>query len=1378
MGVVYLARDPFIEREVAIKLLRAIDDDDAQERFQREIRIAGALSHPNIVRIYDAGTHDSQPFVAMEYVNGQTLSEVIKAGVPLELDRKIEMLLDLADGLGYAHKRGVIHRDIKPSNLIIDDHGALKILDFGIARLSDAGRTSLSAVGTPSYMAPEQILGETVDARCDLFSFGVVVYEVVAYRQPFTGDTEHSVYHKILNTQPRPLTEVAPGTPPSFDVFMRTALAKRPEERFQTAKALGDELRAIRGALTADETIVVARPKPRSSGSQATPLSGSPLPAATPLSGAPPPPPPTAAGITGTAQRSPASRRLADLRERQLAAAKDEARRALAEGRPQEAMEAAERALVLDEEDAAAHELAELARQAIERIEARRAIAQAEQHLHDGQLTLARQVVEHARTQAPHDAELAGLDQRLAQMQRDRESAAQRSAQLREAIEHARRSFELGDLDTALASIGRALGVDPENAQARELKTAVEAAQRTRKVEAEWHDAARQACARAREVAGRGQVAEAIGLLDRFTPPHPIVTGLAGELRTRQALLAEEQRRHQLEAQRAQQRARGVEQASRLIAGHDPDGALRVLAELRTAGIFDDELVALEQRATDLRLAVAQQRRRDAMLARGIETARTLLASHDADAALLAIEQLEADGLANDALAALKREALALQERLERDRQQQLDRERRASRLADGLAEVKGALSRRDADAALAALALLRRDGLDVPELKGLEATAQALKQELARERQQQIERDRRASRLTAGLADVRQALGQRDADAALAALGLLRRDGFDAPDLATLEAEAKALQQQVARERQEQIEQQRRGTRLARGVAEIKNALEKRDADAAAAALALLEREGFGGAELAPHAREVRALQEQIEKERREQIERDRRAARLARGLEDARLALQRRDPKAALDTLAALEKEKIDAPDIAALKKDAKALEKQLARERKEAAASAAATAAASGGLSSGEAAVGTEAWTPAASGPAGSKLPLLAGAGVLLVAVIGGGIWMATRSSEPAAPASEPAAQNQAAPASTDGAPGTTTTTPAETAPSTTAATETPAPPPSDGAPGDTGTATTSGTTTAGTSEVARLIGESVRLEQRGDLRDAARLLGEALRTAPRGSAEASSAGARLRSVVGRARQRAEQARERAEQANAVGNDDFLSAARTATGAQRLADRDPQQAVGQFLDAEAGFDRAREAAASASNRPVSQPGTGQQAGPVSPGRPTPVIPREVPGEAPPTSPSTPPAGDTRPRPTEPAPTTTPVSPPVPTGPDPAEQKAVEATVRRYFSARSSLNLAQVQQVYPGVPANRERDTLRSIERACETFSEEPTQITLVSVTGQEAIVRSRAKTTCRQRAGGRESDIPEVEVFITLRKNGGAWQISQVNRPDRVR
>jgi hypothetical protein len=253
------------------------------------------------------------------------------------------------------------------------------------------------------------------------------------------------------------------------------------------------------------------------------------------------------------------------------------------------------------------------------------------------------------------------------------------------------------------------------------------------------------------------------------------------------------------------------------------------------------------------------------------------------------------------------------------------------------------------------------------------------------------------------------------------------------------------------------------------------------------------------------------------------------------------------------------------------------------------------------------------------------------------------------------------------------------------------------------------------------------------------------------------------------------VSRARQRAEQSRDRAEQANAIGNDDFMSASRMLTAGQRMADRDPSQAVGQFLDAEAGFERARVTAASAANTRPTTP-QGGASPPTTPGggAAKPVIPTEVPSGPTPGTPSKPVE-----TPSKPTPVPTPAPTPVPTAPDTsADQKLVEATVRRYHSARSSLDLAQVQQVYPGVPANRERDTLRSIERACETFSEQPTQISVVSVSAQEAIVRSRAQTSCKQKAGGRDVQSPPFEVFITLRKTGGSWQIAQVNRPDRAR
>ena len=191
MGVVYLALDPLIDRLVAIKLLR-VNTAELRNRFLREAVIAGRLHHPNIVSIYDVGEYEEQPFIAMEYVDGETLAEVIRRRAPLALSRKVELLTDLCEGLAYAHRAGLIHRDVKPSNMVVNREGRLKILDFGIARLADSSVTAAgSMVGTPSYMSPEQIEGQPVDKRSDIFSVGIVCYELLVYRRAFDG--EHQV---------------------------------------------------------------------------------------------------------------------------------------------------------------------------------------------------------------------------------------------------------------------------------------------------------------------------------------------------------------------------------------------------------------------------------------------------------------------------------------------------------------------------------------------------------------------------------------------------------------------------------------------------------------------------------------------------------------------------------------------------------------------------------------------------------------------------------------------------------------------------------------------------------------------------------------------------------------------------------------------------------------------------------------------------------------------------------------------------------------------------------------------------------------------------------------------------------------------------------
>ena len=213
MGTVYAAHDPVLGRMVAIKVfLSDLDLPDAAERFTREARSAAALNHANIVTTHDYGEFSSQPYIVMEYIQGETLTEIIRRKAPVSPAEKLRWIEELCTGVAYAHQVGVIHRDIKPTNLMIDRSGRLKILDFGIARMLGSFASHATAlIGTPGYMAPEQILGGTIDYRSDLFSIGVVSYELLSYAEAFPGDTLPTITHRILSDEPVPLTSPRPA---------------------------------------------------------------------------------------------------------------------------------------------------------------------------------------------------------------------------------------------------------------------------------------------------------------------------------------------------------------------------------------------------------------------------------------------------------------------------------------------------------------------------------------------------------------------------------------------------------------------------------------------------------------------------------------------------------------------------------------------------------------------------------------------------------------------------------------------------------------------------------------------------------------------------------------------------------------------------------------------------------------------------------------------------------------------------------------------------------------------------------------------------------------------------------------------------------------
>jgi serine/threonine-protein kinase len=254
MGVVFDAWDPSIERRVALKTVRRdqLEGSEAQEmldRFQREARAAGRLSHPNIVSVYEYGEDDGTAFIAMEYVEGRELKDYFDNNECCALPQVGRLMSELLDALGQAHANGIVHRDIKPANLFILNNGQLKVGDFGIARIESSNLTQAGSVlGTPAYMSPEQFMGQTIDGRSDLFSAGVILYQFLTGEKPFTGQLT-TIMHKVLKEDPIAPSELNVQVSPAFDPVVRKALAKRPDERFQNAKEFSAALQAaIAGA--------------------------------------------------------------------------------------------------------------------------------------------------------------------------------------------------------------------------------------------------------------------------------------------------------------------------------------------------------------------------------------------------------------------------------------------------------------------------------------------------------------------------------------------------------------------------------------------------------------------------------------------------------------------------------------------------------------------------------------------------------------------------------------------------------------------------------------------------------------------------------------------------------------------------------------------------------------------------------------------------------------------------------------------------------------------------------------------------------------------------------------------------------------------------
>jgi predicted Ser/Thr protein kinase len=601
MGVVYRGRDRHIGRDVAIKVLR-VSERGMRERFQQEARSAGSLKHRNIVTVHDVGEHEGQPFIVMEYVEGRTIADYIRGHEPLTLDRKLELLESLAAGLDYAHRKGIVHRDIKPTNLMIDQDGVLKILDFGIAHLEDSSLTQSGVImGTLNYMSPEQIDGQPVDPRSDIFAVGLVMYELLSYRQAFAGDSMRHVLNAITRDTPPSLAQICPGgIDASLEAIVARALEKDPARRYQTLSKMGADISSSRARLrlgSNDETITLPPPE----------------------------------GPRPTRRPADVSRdRLAERRTARVQELLESARRALEEGDEAAAIDACEQAMLIHPDDARVQDMLAEARSALEKSTAVARIFDARASLDQDDLDRAAEFIAEALALDPESDEARELEAVIDDRKRQRAEEQARARAIAVALAHARDSIKSGNPESAIRAASEILIHDPGHPEAHELSREALALIESRRQRERLDREAESLVKQQRREFAAGRHREAIAALDQATA-HALVTAALSEMRVeleaieRKAREAEERRRQEQadeeQRQQALQRwlASQMELAKRAVDAQQFVDAIEILEQAQRRA-DDPALAALltVARAGEnaARAAVARQQRARALLQR------------------------------------------------------------------------------------------------------------------------------------------------------------------------------------------------------------------------------------------------------------------------------------------------------------------------------------------------------------------------------------------------------------------------------------------------------------------------------------------------------------------------------------------------------------------------------------------------------------------------------------------------------------------------------------------------------------------------------------------------------------------------------------------